>query len=466
MHPGSSNYLHVGCWNVRTLVEADGDICTGMSRPGGRRLVVDRKVEFLVRELKRCKVNMVRISETKWFGQAVYLVDGCTVVHSGRPVPAAGDVIQRGEGVGIVLDPVMSEAWRSAGEVWKVVSSRIVMLRLLLTEKEVPGLGSRPLYITLLSVYAPTHRSCPDLKSEFYNDLQVSLDFVPKGDLLIMVGDFNARVGSNIRGEDSVWHDYHGVGELNESGEDLLSFCALNELTIMNTMFEKASIFKHTWQHPGTKHWHCIDYIIMRRADRSLCYDVSVRRSAECWTDHKLLCMKLGLKVKRHRAVRWKKRKYAVTLLRDDGIREEFNAEASKLLSKGWRKESSATSKGEVIRDSLLKAATSVLGWEDSRQPDWFVEAYSVLRPLVTKRNQLFRRWLRTQLPEDRERFVNQRRHVAKMVREAKNNGYQQQAQLVECGVADGGSMRAVWRSLRNIQRGRAGLQPVRPKSI
>ena len=50
MHPGSSNYLHVGCWNVRTLVEADGDICTGVSRPGGRRLVVDRKVEFLVWE--------------------------------------------------------------------------------------------------------------------------------------------------------------------------------------------------------------------------------------------------------------------------------------------------------------------------------------------------------------------------------------------------------------------------------
>ena len=51
-----------------------------------------------------------------------------------------------------------------------------------------------------------------------------------------------------------MWHDvrgYHGVGELNESGEDLLSFCALNELTIMNTMFEKASIFKHTWQHLG-----------------------------------------------------------------------------------------------------------------------------------------------------------------------------------------------------------------------
>ena len=38
--PGSSNYLQVGCWNVRTLEEADGDICTGMFRPGQRQLII------------------------------------------------------------------------------------------------------------------------------------------------------------------------------------------------------------------------------------------------------------------------------------------------------------------------------------------------------------------------------------------------------------------------------------------
>ena len=102
-------------------------------------------------------MRMVGISETKWFGQVVYLVDGYTVVHSRRPVPAVGDVAQRGEDVGIVLDPVLSEAWRNGGEVWNPVSSPIVTLRLLLSEKEVPGLGSRPFYISLIGVYAPIH---------------------------------------------------------------------------------------------------------------------------------------------------------------------------------------------------------------------------------------------------------------------------------------------------------------------
>ena len=44
------------------------------------------------------------------------------------------------------------------------------------------------------------------------------------------------------------------------------------------------------WQHPRSKRWQCIiDYIMMRRSQRSWCCDVSMLRSADCWTDHKLL---------------------------------------------------------------------------------------------------------------------------------------------------------------------------------
>ena len=43
------------------------------------------------------------------------------------------------------------------------------------------------------------------------------------------------------------------------------------------------------WQHSGRKQWHCIDYVIIRQMLRQMCCDVSVLRSADCWTDHKLL---------------------------------------------------------------------------------------------------------------------------------------------------------------------------------
>ena len=59
-----------------------------------------------------------------------------------------------------------------------------------------------------------------------------------------------------------------------------------------------------------TKHWHCIDYVIMWKNDQSLCQDVNVRRSAECWTDHKLLYAKLSLKVQWRRVRKFKRRRY------------------------------------------------------------------------------------------------------------------------------------------------------------
>ena len=55
---------------------------------------------------------------------------GYTVLHSGRSTSGAGDVVARREGVGIVLDRRVTAAWRSAGELWKPVSSRVIMVRL------------------------------------------------------------------------------------------------------------------------------------------------------------------------------------------------------------------------------------------------------------------------------------------------------------------------------------------------
>ena len=108
---------------------------------------------------------------------------------------------------------------------------------------------------------------------------------------LTWVGDFNARVGSLKEGREE-WKGVigaHGLGEVNSNGQTLLSFCAKNDLTIMNTCFKKKKWYKGTWQHAGTKKWHCIDYVIMRRAQRRLCTDARVFRGAQCWTDHNML---------------------------------------------------------------------------------------------------------------------------------------------------------------------------------
>jgi len=70
--------------------------------------------------------------------------------------------------------------------------------------------------------------------------------------LLVILGDFNARVGVLKEGEKD-WGGVlgkHGLDEMNERGEELLQFCAMNQLTVMNTCFKNNY---GTWMHPGTK---------------------------------------------------------------------------------------------------------------------------------------------------------------------------------------------------------------------
>ena len=99
----------------------------------------------------------------------------------------------------------------------------------------------------------------------------------------------------------------------------------------MNTMFEKKNT--NTWQHPGSKQWDCIDYIIMRQKQRSWCCDASVLRSADCWTDHKLLCAQMKLQHFRNTNIR---KKYDVSALQSKETSWKFSQEVCELVNNKW----------------------------------------------------------------------------------------------------------------------------------
>jgi len=109
-----------------SLVKAEGSVVTASVR---EEVQVDRKINILVDELCRFDMSITGISESKWFGQGVYEVDGFILVHSGKPLPSGDDPVLRNEGVCIVMNPVVAAAWREFGECWKAVSSRIVYAR-------------------------------------------------------------------------------------------------------------------------------------------------------------------------------------------------------------------------------------------------------------------------------------------------------------------------------------------------
>ena len=145
----------------------------------------------------------------------------------------------------------------------------------------------------VISCYAPTRAG----ERTFFQQLDSVLSSVPKGESYILLGDFNAHVGCRTDHND-VWSNVcgpHGYGVDNDAGRELLSFLSCHQATVCDTWYEKRNIYKQTWQHPKSKRWSCIDYVVMRQGDRRFCLDVAVRRGAICNTDHHLVCARIRL---------------------------------------------------------------------------------------------------------------------------------------------------------------------------
>ena len=134
--------------------------------------------------------------------------------------------------------------------------------------------------MTVICAYAPTARAPQEVKSKFSRELQDTRDKVSQKDVLVVLGDFNAKMGLLKPGEEE-WRGVvgkHRLDERNEAGEEFMQFCALNQLTVMNTSFQKNNIYYDTWMHPSTKQFHTVDQIVMRAKQRACCEDLLVMR--------------------------------------------------------------------------------------------------------------------------------------------------------------------------------------------
>ena len=92
----------------------------------------------------------------------------------------------------------------------------------------------KPFNITVIQVYAPTSNAEEVEVEQFYEDLQDLLELTLQKDILFIIGDWNAKVGSQ---ETPGVTGKFGLGEQNEAGQRLIDFCQENALVIANTLF-------------------------------------------------------------------------------------------------------------------------------------------------------------------------------------------------------------------------------------
>ena len=96
-------------------------------------------------------------------------------------------------------------------------------------------LQGKPFNITVIQVYAPTSNAEEAEVEQFYEDLQDLLEQTPKKDVLFIIGDWNAKVGSQ---ETPGVTGKFDLGMRNEAGQILIEFCQDNALVIANTLFQ------------------------------------------------------------------------------------------------------------------------------------------------------------------------------------------------------------------------------------
>ena len=122
------------------------------------------------------------------------------------------------------------------------------------------------------------------------------LELTPKKDILFIIGDWNAQVGSQeipgVMGK-------FGFGVQNEAGQRLTEFCQQNTLLIANTLFQQHMRKLYTWTWPNGQYQNQVDYILCRQRWRSSIQSAKKSLQADYGSDHELLIDKFRLNLKK-----------------------------------------------------------------------------------------------------------------------------------------------------------------------
>ena len=130
----------------------------------------------------------------------------------------------------------------------------------------------------------------------FYEDLQDLLELTPQKDVLFIIGDKKAKIGSQetlgVTGK-------FGLQVQNEIGQRLIEFSQENTLVITNTLFQQQKRRLNTWTSPDGQHRNQIEYILCSQRWRSSIQSTETRPGADCGSDDELLIAKFKLEESR-----------------------------------------------------------------------------------------------------------------------------------------------------------------------
>ena len=184
------------------------------------------KVGVVKQEMARVECRHLGLSKLKWTGMGKFNSDDRYIYYCGQ------ESLRR-NGVAIIINKRVQNAVLGCN----LKNNRMISI----------CFQSKPFNFTVIQVYVLTNNAEEAELEQFYEDLQDFLELIPPKDVLFIIGDWNAKVGSQeIPGVTGKFD----LGVQNEAGQRLTEFCQENTLVIANTLFQQHKRRLYTWTSP------------------------------------------------------------------------------------------------------------------------------------------------------------------------------------------------------------------------
>jgi len=388
----SKKISRVGTWNVRTMYESG-------------------KAAQVAAELRNYNLSVLGVSETRWTqaGQT-RLSTGELILYSGHEDEGAHHT----EGVALVLAPQASKALLR----WEPAGSRIISASFSTKMKKSN--------LNIIQCYAPTNDKDEEMKEEFYNRLQDTINKFKDKDITILMGDFNAKIGSDNKNyPDSMGQE--GLGKMNENGEIFADFCESNKLVIGGSVFPHKKIHKATWISPDHRTENQIDHVCINKKFRSSLQDVRVQRGADVASDHHLVVCKLKLKLKKNHTPSSNRDRYNVNFLTDHSFKDDFTvtiqnkyAILQELLEDD---ETDVNTAWQQSKEIWTGACEEVLGKKKRHHKEWIsVDTLKKIEERKKKKDAINSSRTRTGKAAAQSKYTTAHKEVRKSIRKDKKN--------------------------------------------
>ncbi|XP_039274981.1 uncharacterized protein LOC120349093 [Nilaparvata lugens] len=391
-------------------------------------------------------MDIAVLSETKKKGQGNSFKDGYIYFWSGVDKSARAKA-----GVAMAVRKNMEKNITD----WNPVDERIITVDMIIRGREVKIFG----------IYAPTDDSDANTKDAFFDKLSEELIKTKSRQEIILLGDFNGRVGQKI---DSGIIGRHGEDVVNDNGMRWIELCEQYSLRILNGFFQHKDIHKYTWTQNTRNLKSIIDYVVIKQDSAITPYDVKVWRGAECGSDHRLVKAPVNIKYnKRQRLQEQNNRGEIATSYNIDGLKNESTSFLYKLrLAQKLKDDITGTAEEmyDNVKNKIHKAAMEALGPKVKTKHSnyWWTDD---LKDLVEEKKKLYHKFLVSKDVEDRKNYNRIKYTVKKEIIKAKNQTWDEKCAEISSMIG-GSRSREAWATINNLKKNLNEKRKINPIRI